>query len=111
MFTMEGPVVIIRQEDQGYDKETGNPNPDIEVEITIQGNLQPSTGEDLQKLEDGYRLEDVMVLFSHEELKEGDLISYKGELLGIEKDQSWDPLFSPIPHYRYLAVKEVNRTS
>lgn len=105
-FVREGPVTVQTLTDPILNKDNGRYSKPIPTTRIIRGSLQPITGEDLNKLPDGYRTFDVKVLFAHVSLKEDDKIIWKTDNYRIEHKDEWEPEFSPIPHYRYILVKE-----
>lgn len=105
-FVREGPVTVQRTTPRALDKSTGRYSEEKVTTQVIRGSLQPITGEDLKKLPDGYRIFDVKVLFAHVRLKEDDIIVWREDKYRIEHKEEWEPEFSPIPHYRYILVKE-----
>lgn len=105
-FVREGPVTILRLEEGKLDKSTGRFEPDKETEIILSGNIQPVLGEDLVRAPEGARVTDMKTVFLHEEVEDKDILLYKGKRYQIEKVDEWDPLFSTLPHYRYLASLE-----
>ena len=109
MFVREGPVTVKKVTKPEINKDTGKYNTPVEKTVTVQGALHPVLGEDLDKLPSGFRVTDAKTLFLHEPLAEGDIIMYKGTELHIHHKDEWDPEYSPIPHYRYLMLKDVAR--
>ena len=109
MFVREGPVKVLRRSKPTINRDTGKYNKPEEKEVILRGSLQPVLGEDLKKLPSGFRVADSKVLFLHEELQENDIILYKGTRLHVNHKESWDEEFSPLPHYRYILTKDVER--
>lgn len=105
-FVKYGPVIILRVTEGELDKSTGRYGPDIEVEIPLSGNIQPVVGEDLARVPEGARVTDFKTIYLHEELKVKDILFYKGKRYEIEMTDDWDPAYSTIPHYRYVAQLE-----
>lgn len=100
-FTREGPITILRVTEGTIDKTTGRYGPETTEQFTLLGNLQPISGEDLVRAEEGARLHEMKTMFLHEELDEKDIVLYKNEKYQVQLTQEWDPSFSPNPHYRY----------
>jgi len=106
MFVREGPITILRITEGELDKSTGRFSSPKENSITVSGNIQPVTGEDLVRAPEGARVSDLKTMFLHVDLEEKDILSYKGKRYQIQKTDDWDPLFSTLPHYRYMALLE-----
>lgn len=107
-FVREGPITILTQTTKPVlDRTTGRYSEAVYKEVTHSGNLQPTLGEDLDKLPDGYRVRDSKTMFLHVDLQEDDVVLYRGERYHVEHTDIWDPAFSTIPHYRYLIYKEM----
>lgn len=102
VFVREGPVVVQRVEEGEIDKNTGRALPDTKEQFTLSGNIQPISGEDLNRAPEGARLVEMKTLFLHQEIDEKDIILYKGKEYQVELTQEWDPHFSTIPHWRYM---------
>jgi len=106
-FVREGPITILRLTEGQLDINTGRYSPDTEEPIpNIIGNIQPVLGEDLVRAPEGARVTDMKTMFLHVEVDEKDILSYKGKRYQIHKTDEWDPMFSTLPHYRYLASLE-----
>jgi hypothetical protein len=105
-FVKYGPVVILRVTKGTFDKSKGRYSPDTTNEIVLSGNIQPVIGEDLNRVPEGSRLTDFKTIYLHEELEAKDILVYKGQRYQIEKVDDWDPEYSTIPHYRYIAQLE-----
>lgn len=110
-FVREQPITFIRKiyPEELYDRDTGRPNPVVEEEHVVSVSIQPISGEELDKLGDGYRISDVRVVFSHNSFMENDVVLYRGDRYDIEHEEFWDEGSSPIPHWRYIIVKETVR--
>lgn len=102
VFVREGPVTVLRVTEGKIDKSTGRFAPDTTEQFILTGNIQPISGEDLNRAPEGARLEGMKTLFLHEELENKDIILYKGKEYQVELTQEWDPAFSTIPHWRYM---------
>ena len=108
-FVREGPIVIRRRPKAKIDEDTGKYIKPPEEEFTVMGSLQPVLGEDLEKLPAGFRTFDGKVVFLHESMEENDIVFHAGEEYHVEHKEFWEPPFSPIPHYRYIIMKDVAR--
>lgn len=102
-FVREGPITILRVVEGTLDKSTGRFSPSTEEEVIVSGNIQPVSGDDLVRAPEGARLSGIKTLFLHVDLEEKDILLYKGERYQIQKTDDWDPAFSTIPHYKYMA--------
>jgi len=105
-FVREQEISIIRLTGGSIDRATGRPTDKVETPGTLCGSIQPITGEDLNKLPDGYRTSDLKVIFTHEPLEEDDKIIYNERTFRVEHEDEWDPGSSTIPHYRYVIKRE-----
>lgn len=70
----------------------------VETTITIVAAIQPASGRDLLRLEEGQRLSEVIVLwtktplYSHRQGYPPDTLVYKGEVYQIESIERWDDM-------------------
>jgi len=103
LFVRESLLTFLRITEGTLDKKTGRYSEESEEEITLSGNLQPILGEDLVRAPEGARVSDLKTLYLHEELDEKDILLYKDKKYQVQKTDEWDPAFSPLPHYRYIA--------
>ena len=108
-FVREGPITIRRRAKATIDQDTGKYITPKEEEFVFQGSLQPVLGEDLEKLPAGFRVFDAKVVFLHEPMEENDIVVVSGDNYYVEHKEYWEPPFSPIPHYRYIILKDVAR--
>ena len=111
-FVREAPITVltITPPEIKIDKSTGRANPDTQTERIVSGAIHPVPGEDLKKLGDGYRSMDVKVAFTHEQLTENDIVVYKGSNFRVTHEDDWDEPYAPLPHYKYILIKEVTRS-
>ena len=108
-FVREGDISVRRVTKGGFDINTGRELDNLQEEFTYRGSIQPITGEDLEKLPDGYRAIDIQVVFLHEPLEDDDIVVYNDNTYRVISSEIWEPIYSPLPHYRYVIEKEVDR--
>ena len=106
LFVRESPLTFLRIVEGTLDKKTGRYSDSTEEEIILSGNLQPVLGEDLVRAPEGARVSDLKTIYLHEELDEKDVLVYKNKRYQVQKTDEWDPAFSTLPHYRYIAQLE-----
>lgn len=105
-FVREEPITVLRLGAPTLDLETGRYSDPIVEEVIIQGSIQPVSGEDLVKVPEGYRAEDMKMLFAHVELEELDKVLFKNKTYRVEGKDDWDVISAPLRHYKYVLLKE-----
>lgn len=105
-FVREEDITCFRVTTPEVDRNTGRQGPDVEVEVILKGNIQPSVGEDLDNLPDGALTKDVKVVFLHEGLNTDDIVMYKGNRYVVKHEDDWDSASATIRHYMYYVWRE-----
>ena len=88
----------------------GREQPRTNATATLVGSIQPLKGDDLERLPEGTRAADYVVVFSEAELTtanggeglDADLISYRGEQYEVESVEPWSVVGG---YYRAVARK------
>lgn len=78
---------VIRQ--KGYEFEKGRPVSTGEESFTIKGNLQPLTGNEILRLDEGDRTRDQFNLWTKGKLKKTDEVLVDGRKYQVEQVEDW----------------------
>lgn len=108
-FVREENIIIIDRIEPVLDLETGLYSAEEEEERIILGNIQPVTGEMLERLPDGVRSIDSKTIYVHEELQDQTVLKIKGNRYVVFAEIDWNSGSATIPHYVYLVKKEAVR--
>lgn len=70
---------------------------------SIQASVQPITGEDMQALPEGRRVDEVKAVFTTSELRARDRLAIDGEVLEVDRVETW-PFFG-VTYYRAVCSR------
>ena len=77
--------------------------PGPQVPILVRGSVQPTKGEDLKLLPEGRREEATVSVYTRDDIRNGDLLTIRGDVYEVLNVQVWDN--NILPHRQALAVK------
>ena len=69
----------------------------------LRGSVQPAKGDDLKLLPEGRREEATVSVYTRDDIRNGDLLTIRGDVYEVLNVQVWDN--NILPHRQALAVK------
>lgn len=109
IFRLASVFVTVSRGMPGTDDGAGHYTPNTPTTFTVQANIQPTSGRDLQRLPEAFRTKEIIKLFSRDALQTedsnagtpADLVTFNGLQYEVQSVQPW-------PHgnlYESLAAK------
>ena len=108
-FVREEEIDVICVIHGDFDLATGECAAPTETIGKISGNIQPISGNTLQRLPEGRRDKAIYSMWTSTPLDLETLIMYKGARFEIEQADDWDQPSSTLPHYKYIMLRQGNR--
>ena len=108
-FVRTETLEVLKATEGVFNLDTGETSADTVNTGSVEGCIQPISGETIQRLPEGIRNSAQYSLWTYVGLNKEDQVIYKGENYKIFKAQDWNQMSSSIRHYEYVMTRTTNQ--